>query len=224
MNSRDIILQKIHRAMVPVPDTECPALGEILPFEHPDVETMKKTFSDALAALTGTCFCVANAADAQKKLQSLAEENGWESFSSTENPLLYEILPKEYFHGKRKKRLYLGEAQGETDKQKLAEIPVSIVFPQFLLAETGSCVVLNRTAHERMNCYLTPACVMVAKVSQLREHLQAAWDDAAQNTADPAMRGEYVIVTGPSRTADIERVSVLGVHGPKNLFVLLIQE
>ncbi|MBQ6106988.1 MAG: LUD domain-containing protein, partial [Thermoguttaceae bacterium] len=32
------------------------------------------------------------------------------------------------------------------------------------------------------------------------------------------------LVTGPSRTADIERVSVLGVHGPKQLFVILIQD
>lgn len=224
MNSRDIILQKIRSAMVPVPEPEPPVLGAILPFENPDTETMKKTFSASLTALAGKCFCVGSVEDAKRKFESLAEENGWERFSSSENPLLTQLFSYEFFHGKGKKKLYLGEAQGETDKKRLAEIPVSIAFPQLLLAETGTCVMLNRTAHERMNCYLTPSCVMVAKTSQLREHLQAAWEDVVQNTSDSAIRGEYVLVTGPSRTADIERVSILGVHGPKNLYVLLIQD
>ena len=42
--------------------------------------------------------------------------------------------------------------------------------------------------------------------------------------ADPAVRGELVILTGPSRTADIEKILILGVHGPKRLVVLLVGE
>ena len=41
--------------------------------------------------------------------------------------------------------------------------------------------------------------------------------------ADPALRGEFVIVTGPSRTADIEKILILGVHGPKRLVVMLVR-
>ena len=42
--------------------------------------------------------------------------------------------------------------------------------------------------------------------------------------ADPAQRGEFVIVTGPSRTADIEKILILGVHGPKRLVVILVDK
>ena len=48
------------------------------------------------------------------------------------------------------------------------------------------------------------------------------WASIAPRVADPALRGEFVIVTGPSRTADIEKILILGVHGPKRLVVLLV--
>jgi L-lactate dehydrogenase complex protein LldG len=56
----------------------------------------------------------------------------------------------------------------------------------------------------------------------LAEHLPAAWPAIAARAAEPARRGEFVIVTGPSRTADIEKILILGVHGPKRLVVMLI--
>jgi len=70
---------------------------------------------------------------------------------------------------------------------------------------------------------LPPTCIVLAKAYQLAEHLPAAWDDLAQRAADESTRGEFVIITGPSRTADIEKILILGVHGPKRLVVLLIE-
>lgn len=224
MNSRDWILSRVRSSMVPVPTEEIPSLPPLEEFQNLDVGTRKAQFAEALTQLTGKFFFAQDTAEAAEILAALAEENGWERFSSASNSLLNALLPRDFFHGKGKKRLYLGEPQGETDKMKLSEIPASIVFPEYFIAETGTCVVLNRTAHERMNCYLTPSCVLIGRVSQLRETLQAAWDEIVKVSEDSELRGEYVLVTGPSRTADIERVSVLGVHGPKNVYVILIQD
>ena len=44
-----------------------------------------------------------------------------------------------------------------------------------LLADTGSCMIACGTTHERLMCYLPPACVVVGRVAQLAEHLPAAW-------------------------------------------------
>ncbi len=71
-------------------------------------------------------------------------------------------------------------------------------------------------------CYLPPACVVVARTDQLAEHMPAAWDEIARRAAEPQRRGEFVLITGPSRTADIEKILILGVHGPKRLVVLLV--
>jgi L-lactate dehydrogenase complex protein LldG len=71
-------------------------------------------------------------------------------------------------------------------------------------------------------CYLPPVCIVIAKTSQLVEHMPAAWEKIAPRVADPQLRGEFVFITGPSRTADIEKILILGVHGPKRLVVLLV--
>jgi L-lactate dehydrogenase complex protein LldG len=63
---------------------------------------------------------------------------------------------------------------------------------------------------------------VIARTGQLAEHLPAAWAEIARQTADPQRRGEFVLVTGPSRTADIEKILILGVHGPKRLIVILV--
>ena len=102
----------------------------------------------------------------------------------------------------------------------MAQLSASVIEPEVLLADTGSCVIACPTAQDRLLCYLPPACVVIARTSQLVEHLPAAWASIAPRVADPAMRGEFVIVTGPSRTADIEKILILGVHGPKRLVVI----
>ena len=78
------------------------------------------------------------------------------------------------------------------------------------------------TPHERLLCYLPPVCIVLADTERLFEHLPAAWQEIAPRAADPELRGEFVFITGPSRTADIEKILILGVHGPKRLIVLLV--
>ncbi len=60
------------------------------------------------------------------------------------------------------------------------------------------------------------------RMDQLVEHLPAAWQSIARQCAQRDLSGEFVIVTGPSRTSDIEKTLILGVHGPKRLVVMLV--
>ena len=71
-------------------------------------------------------------------------------------------------------------------------------------------------------CYLPPVCIIVARVDQLAEHLPAAWGPISTACSTKDARGEIVLITGPSRTADIEKILILGVHGPKRLVVFVV--
>ncbi|MDR0337397.1 MAG: lactate utilization protein [Planctomycetaceae bacterium] len=105
--------------------------------------------------------------------------------------------------------------------EELAKLDVGLVSPEYLLADTGSCLFTAPTAFDRLTTYLMPILIVVAEKSMLRENLPAVWAEMKPKL-ETATNGEFVIVTGPSRTADIEKILILGVHGPKRLIVFLL--
>jgi L-lactate dehydrogenase complex protein LldG len=88
-----------------------------------------------------------------------------------------------------------------------------------LVAQTGSVLVTNRSAGGRALSVLPPHHVVLARREQLVADLPAAFELLKQKYAAnyPSM---ISFITGPSRTGDIERILVLGAHGPKKLTVL----
>jgi L-lactate dehydrogenase complex protein LldG len=176
---------------------------------------MAEQFQKELADVHGEVIRCATMQDAQRRLAELVAEAGWSSLGAMDRPLVREAvagLPGGL----------ASFATADWQPTQMAQLSASIVEPDVLLADTGSCMVACATPQDRLLCYLPPACVMMARVDQLAEHLPAAWTAIAPRVADPAQRGEFVIVTGPSRTADIEKILILGVHGPKRLVVILI--
>lgn len=89
------------------------------------------------------------------------------------------------------------------------------------IAETGSILMAEETLADRSIGMLVAVQVIVCQTGSLVRSL----DDAAPVLRDLAQRpgGAYTtLVTGPSRTADIERVLTVGVQGPARVSVLLV--
>lgn len=85
-----------------------------------------------------------------------------------------------------------------------------------LVAQTGSLVLTSRSAGGRALSVLPPHHIVIAKRTQLVPDLPAAFDllQSRYGQSWPSMTS---FITGPSRTGDIERILVLGAHGPKEL-------
>ena len=90
-----------------------------------------------------------------------------------------------------------------------------------LIAQTGSVLVTSRSAGGRALSVLPPHHVVIAHRSQLVADLPAAFALLKAKYAPdfPSMMG---FITGPSRTGDIERILVLGAHGPKKLTIFCV--
>jgi L-lactate dehydrogenase complex protein LldG len=90
-----------------------------------------------------------------------------------------------------------------------------------LIAQTGSVLVTNRSAGGRALSVLPPHHVVLARREQLIRDLPAAFELLKKKYAAnyPSM---ISFITGPSRTGDIERILVLGAHGPKKLTIFCV--
>jgi L-lactate dehydrogenase complex protein LldG len=90
-----------------------------------------------------------------------------------------------------------------------------------LIAQTGSVLVSARDSGGRALSVLPPHHVVLARRSQMVPDLSAALERAREK-----FKGNFPsflsFITGSSRTGDIERILVLGAHGPKKLTILLV--
>lgn len=91
-----------------------------------------------------------------------------------------------------------------------------------LLADTGSAIVVLRDYAERLLQYMPRTCLIVAGAAQLHPHLGPSSMAPVVAAARAGGGGEATIVTGPSRTTDIEKTLVLGAHGPQSVVVFLL--
>jgi L-lactate dehydrogenase complex protein LldG len=213
--SRDAILSRLHGLLAHEPPGDVPPSPEVWPRENPSVDAMGKRFCDELQAVSGETISCRSMDEARSRLRELLDKEGWGPLGAMDRPACREITS-----GLDAGRV--AWAQSDWTPPTMAELPAGLVEADCLLADTGTSMIACDTAQDRLLCYLPPVCIVVALASRLKEHLPAAWPEIAPRVAEPDRRGEFVFVTGPSRTADIEKILILGVHGPKRLVVLLV--
>jgi L-lactate dehydrogenase complex protein LldG len=107
-------------------------------------------------------------------------------------------------------------------KEDLAHCDVSITGCEYLVARTGSIVLSASRPNGRSASVYAPIHICIAFTNQLvydiKDALQAARDKYGSNF--PSL---LTFATGPSRTADIEKTLVVGVHGPKEVYLFMVE-
>ena len=107
------------------------------------------------------------------------------------------------------------------DAQALEKCDVGITECDALVAQTGGVAVTSRSTGGRALSVLPPHHVVIARHEQLVPDLPTAFA-LLQKKYAPDFPSMISFITGPSRTGDIERILVLGAHGPKKLTILCL--
>lgn len=215
MSSRDVILGRIRTELAGVAPVPQPPVPEVWPRANPPAEELIERFTTELKAVHGEVVRCGSMEEARRKLDDLMTGSRWRTIGSAGRPICREVASQLRPHR-------VAWVRDGWEPHNMAELSAGMVAAEWLLADTGTCAVECGTPKERLMCYLPPACVVIARVEQLIEHMPAAWEQIARRAADRGRRGELVLITGPSRTADIEKILILGVHGPKRLVVILV--
>lgn len=112
---------------------------------------------------------------------------------------------------------------GFTNREELravcAEAEFGITSADYALADTGTLVLFSSPEEARMVSLLPPVHLAVVR----REKILTGLDELLSEAPLPAERSSsMLLITGPSRTADIEQILVRGVHGPGEIHVILV--
>ncbi len=109
------------------------------------------------------------------------------------------------------------------EKARLGVDGVGVARAALGSAETGTCVVVTDDEETRLATMLPETSILILRASDIVPALPDVAPFLRARQADG--RISYTsLITGPSRTADIERVSAIGVHGPLDVLIILIGE
>ena len=170
-------------------------------------------FSRNAAELKADFQTVDSVEKAREAITHLAARENWQRAATHAGELTDAICPALKLNLLRTDRTY--------DAKDLEKCDAGISECDALIAQTGTVLVTNRSAGGRALSVLPPHHVVLARRNQLVPDLTAAIELLKRKYGEkfPSMMS---FITGPSRTGDIERILVLGAHGPKKLTIICV--
>ncbi|MDR1964677.1 MAG: lactate utilization protein [Planctomycetaceae bacterium] len=221
MTTQESILTQIRTAIADQKTLppEIPVIPKVWEIQEHSPAVMTENFRANLETVQGEFVLCSDFLQAVQQINDFLNTAGLNQLAVLDRPLSRKTAEQ---LDKLQKRnfVFAPSNPAEVTAVGLAELDAGLVSPEYLLADTGSCLFTAPTAFDRLATYLMPISVVVAEISMLRENLPAVWVEMKPKL-ETATTGEFVIVTGPSRTADIEKILILGVHGPKRFRVFL---
>ena len=107
-------------------------------------------------------------------------------------------------------------------REHLAGIDIGLTLADYGIAETGTLVIDSSSEAVRLATMISEIHVAILPLSRLRETADELEQELTAYMQTPA--NYLAFITGASRTADIERVLAIGVHGPLELHILLLED
>ena len=204
--AKENILKRIRQALrtpVPIPFVHNES-GSVDLFHQPEGDTAI-VFAEQFAKLQGKFAFCANEKELLIQLQQLLQTRSWTKVYCREakfQQLLFEI--------------------GIAPFDELANCDVSITGCEYLIARTGTLVMSSAQQSGRTTSVYAPVHICIAYSHQLVSDINDALIGVKEKYKEQ-LPSLITFASGPSRTADIEKTLVTGVHGPKEVFCFLLE-
>jgi L-lactate dehydrogenase complex protein LldG len=205
--TKENILKKIRKALshsTPLPFPKSEGNESVY---TPLQQEMAVEFAEQFSNLQGRFIYCINQQEFAFQLTSLIKKQDWAKVYCVEETLL-------------------GSAAAQFEerliKTDLAGCDVSITGCEYLVARTGSIVMSAAQPSGRNVSVYAPIHICIAYTGQLVYDVKDALQLVKEKYGD-RLPSLITFATGPSRTADIEKTLVVGVHGPKEVYLFLVE-
>ena len=206
--AKENILKKIRQALTestPLPFPQAEGNTSVFPNS---LQPLEFEFAEHLNSLLGRFVYCVNHVELASQLNSLVGQRNWNRVVCHE-PKLKMLLEKNAF-----------------DKfcdSPLADCDAAVTTCEALIARTGSMLMSTGQESGRTVSVYAPVHICVASSSQLVYDVKDGFQ-VLKDKYGNKLPSFITLATGPSRTADIEKTLVVGVHGPKEVFCFLVDE
>lgn len=183
-------------------------------------------FEGAMDSLGGKTISV-TADETPSQLQSLLPHS-IQTLGMYQSPLIEQFIPKTFADGLTDLSVTWLPAVKPVDfdeneyRQKMITMDAGLIAADYLIAESGTIVLWGKNHRAQMITLLPPKLFVLGTVRQMVPDLFTFHEAIAKDTGHHFESMHYI--TGPSRTSDIEKKLILGVHGPKELCVVIVRE
>ena len=241
MADREQFLAEIRAALASGPSREPPAppiprrddvRGHPVQMQAHSPETRETLLAqlEQSAALQGWNVVMAASPDeAAARVVEIARKHGAGTVVRTAHEALERMSLDDALQNAGMKCVLLAEGPGELDAQQrldtAASAPVGVTGVDAVIAETASVALAPRQGMSRQASLLPPVHVAVAMADQVVGTLDDVLTQRLEELANAEETTWYMnLVSGPSRTADIEQTIVIGVHGPGVVYLVVITD
>lgn len=207
--SREKVLKNIRNALISKTTASYPDIDFESSVYTELTDSLDIVFAEEFSKVEGQFVYCENEEDLISNLSILFTQRNWFNTFCLE--------------AKIQKWLKQAEISFSSLEVELLDMNVSVTFCEYLVARLGSIMVSSRhISGRKLNIY-PPVHIVIAYSSQLVPDIKQALAGIKTRYNDqfPSL---VSLITGPSRTADIEKTLVMGAHGPKELFVFLIDD
>ncbi len=176
------------------------------PVYHPIEKPLEIAFKENLEKVSGSVHLFSNEKDLFENLKSFLSGFNSETILCNEKEL--------------KGKLSESEIPFISTLKLPENTEVGITSCECLVAHTGSVMVSSSQQGGRQMFVYPPIHIVIAKKGQLVPYLEQAYSGILEKYRNN-LPSQISIITGPSRTADIEKTLILGAHGPKELHIFI---
>jgi L-lactate dehydrogenase complex protein LldG len=207
LSSKENILRKIRKALQQTVPLPFPAAdGNINAFKDPG-DDLSIVFAEQFTRLTGRFAYCLDESEAISQILMLCKEKQWKEIYCVEDDIRSAF-----------------EKNGFKDftALPLVDANVSITSCESLVARTGTIVLSSALREGRTASVYAPIHICIARTNQLVFDIKDGLQQLQKKYGNE-LPSLISFASGPSRTADIEKTLVVGVHGPAEVYCFLIE-